>query len=150
MHKIKERFWNKVHKTNTCWNWVGCLSYNGYGLFRLKGKNIRAHRLSYEWVFGPIKSGMLICHICDNRRCINPEHLFIGTQKDNIKDMFNKKRQIRHSGEDHYNHRLTKNKVIEIRKLHLSGISTYELARNYGVSQGAVSDIVRRKTWKHI
>lgn len=87
-----ENFWSKVNKTSTCWEWSASCS-NGYGSCSFQGKPWRAHRLSYTLTYGEIPSGMLVCHKCDNPACVNPEHLFLGSHKDNFQDMVAKGRQ---------------------------------------------------------
>ena len=80
------RFWPKVHKTRTCWNWIGSNGSHGYGQLMVNGRPKGAHRLSYEWAFGKIPRGLMVCHRCDNKRCVRPSHLFLGTAKDNLHD----------------------------------------------------------------
>lgn len=84
--KIKSRFWAKVNKTETCWEWTAAKFEDGYGAFQLNGQNRRAHRVSYEWVVGEIPDGMLIDHICHNRACVNPSHLRLATGKQNMEN----------------------------------------------------------------
>lgn len=88
-----ERFWSKVDKSGDCWEWVGYLNEKGYGKFRLNNKLQRAHRISYALKYGAIPEGMLVCHRCDNPKCVNPEHLFIGTTTDNARDSISKGRR---------------------------------------------------------
>lgn len=80
-----DRFWNKVEKTNTCWIWIAS-TRSGYGAFKLHGKVISAHRLVWQWNYGEIPGGLNVLHICNNRRCVNPTHLYLGTHKDNVRD----------------------------------------------------------------
>lgn len=97
--RMVERFWERVQKDDGCWEWTGATSAAGYGVF---GKNTKlwfAHRFSYELSNGPIPDGMFVCHQCDNPRCVRPDHLFLGSHKDNMKDMCLKGRQSK--GEAH-------------------------------------------------
>ena len=81
------RFWDKVNKTDTCWLWTGNTEKIGYGIFKLKGKALKAHRLSYAYHKNSIPAGNMVLHRCDVRNCVNPDHLFLGTQTDNMRDM---------------------------------------------------------------
>jgi len=146
-----EKFWNHIIKVGTCWLWIGATYPNGYGRVRYKGKMCQTHRLAYEFEYGLIPDGMLICHQCDNRLCINPNHLFLGTYLDNNQDMIKKGRGIYFKGEQSGNHKLTEKYVNEIRKKYMSDNYTQrQLVKEYDVSSHAISCIVRYKTWKHI
>src|SRR5438105_15819938 len=98
-------FWAKVDKTDGCWNWTGPLTEHGYARVMYHGQYVRAHRLAFELAIGPIPVGMFICHHCDNRRCVNPTHLFVGTNQDNIRDSVSKGRwhmqQVTHCPSGH-------------------------------------------------
>ena len=88
-----QRFFDKINKTDNCWLWTAAMR-GGYGVIKIKGKGVSAHRLSYEIHKGPIENGLLVCHKCDNRKCVNPDHLFLGTQSDNMIDCSKKGRLV--------------------------------------------------------
>lgn len=83
---INKRFWEKVKKTESCWLWTGAQKIDGYGTCYYKGTNHQAHRVSWELLRGPIAPGLFVLHECDNPPCVNPEHLKVGTQKQNMQD----------------------------------------------------------------
>ena len=150
MNKVEKRFWDKVDKTDDCWNWTGSVDKDGYGLTRLNGKLIKAHRLSYSFLNGIIPEGMCICHHCDNPGCVKPSHLFMGTDADNVHDAISKGRLPAH-GEKHGNSKLTEDDVHEIRRLYSLGNITQEsLGKMWRIGQCQIGCIVNRKSWKHI
>lgn len=153
---LEERFWRRVDvgTPDECWMWTGQRDTHGYGLlgsaFRDRPAYItmRAHRLSYELAHGPIPAGMVVCHHCDNPSCVNPAHLFLGTQSDNTRDMTAKKRQAR--GERHSQTRLTEDDVREIRSALAAGETQRSIGERFGIHQTTVSNIATRITWDHV
>lgn len=155
---ILERLMSRVEKTDTCWIWKGHCNLYGYGKIGIPGKGqgvtTATHRLAWELLRGPIPKGMNICHKCDNPPCCNPDHLFIGTQKDNLQDMKQKNRGSKGPGFQGANHpraKITESDVIEIRKLReKSKIPAAEIASIYNLSVPNVCHILARRTWRHI
>ena len=151
-----ERFWNKVKfpdyiGTDECWEWQAYRTKNGYGGVWLRGEMTRAHRFSYEISVGTIPLGLCVLHRCDNRLCVNPAHLFLGTKTDNARDMCQKGRQAHVRGEAHGLAKLTEADVIEIRRLYATGDHPQrEIGALFGVCQVNVGDIVNGDTWAHI
>jgi hypothetical protein len=149
---VEDRFWGKVKKTEDCWIWTGCLNSKGYGNIRLGGrggKSVFAHRLSYELHHGPIPDGLVVMHSCDNPACVNPNHLSVGTHKDNMRDMVRKGRG-RHpvlKGETNGRALLTEDKVRYIRA---SKASHAALARELGVTDLCILKVRKRQTWSHV
>jgi hypothetical protein len=140
-------FEKRIQRRDGCWLWGGSVLRDGYGQMCFKGKTRKAHQLAWEFFRGHIPAGMMVCHRCDVRHCVNPEHLFLGTAKDNVADMFAKGRQHDRKGEKHGHAKLTAEQVREIR---VSRENQYELAERHGLSQSAISNIRTRKSWAHI
>jgi hypothetical protein len=132
-----------------CWFWLGCLNGDGYGGIKIAGRSLLAHRASWETFNGPIPDGLCVLHRCDIPCCVNPDHLFIGTQLENIEDRTRKGRgrKIGYAGEAHPLAIMTAEDVKTIRA---SQEQQDVLAGRYGVSQAHISNIVRRKKWKHV
>jgi len=127
-----------------CWIWM-MSTVCGYGSVKYDGKTERAHRLMYQLTKGPIPQDMLVCHKCDTKSCVNPEHLFLGSQKDNISDCLSKQRFA--VGSRQGSSKLTDEKVRRMRALKKEGYSDGELGKIFGVNQTTVSRIIRRKYW---
>jgi hypothetical protein len=128
-----------------CWIWIGGLRENGYGYHAFNGKKEQAHRISWEIYKGPIPQGKFVLHKCDVRPCVNPDHLFIGTQKDNIQDCIQKGRIA--NGERIGNSLLTEDQVSKIKNDHRS----YRvIAKDFHVEATAIFRIKHGITWKHI
>jgi hypothetical protein len=151
---LRDCFFDKVHKTDTCWIWTGAKSC-GYGYLtrrdREPQRGLRANRAAYELFIGSIPKGMDVCHRCDNPACVNPDHLFLGTAKDNMTDCVAKGRMPR--GSQRKSAKLTLEQVQEIRRLYKRGsfeFGGYALARRYGVGHSTVWDIVHNRKWKSI
>lgn len=155
---IEERFRKAIQKDSEsgCWNWMGSKGQNGYGFIYWNGKNWRAHRLSFAIHNGPIPSGKFVCHKCDNPRCVNPDHLFAGTPRDNWLDALSKRRgfivstcgkRADGSGEQNGSAKLTWVQVVCIRAEREAGEKQSVLAERYGISRTQVHNIVHRKKW---
>jgi hypothetical protein len=145
-----QSFWSKVNKTLSCWIWTAGLSAGRYGSFFDGRKYVKAHRFSYELNCGKIPKGMYICHHCDNPRCVNPDHLFLGTQTDNMRDMVNKGRTAKQFGEHNGNAKLSWKKVRKIRTLYATKKYIQDdLAKLFNVGRSAVGYILQGVTWKN-
>ncbi len=156
------RFWSKVNKSTglgpdgTCWEWIAANNGVGYGRFVLNGKLVYPHRYIYEQTNGPITINEIVMHICNNPKCINPDHLKSGTQKDNQKYMSSCGRQVfqknpeKIRGENNGMAILKESDIYEIRNLRKSGFLLKEIAVRYGVSLTKISQILNGKAWAHI
>jgi hypothetical protein len=142
---LANRFWNSVQKSDGCWLWTGTIDKDGYGVTSERnGTQIRAHRVSYELHNGPITDGRYVLHRCDNRPCVNPDHLWLGTTTENTADMVAKNRQAK--GERHGRAKLTSDQVREARRLYSTGEhSMRSLGIRFGISGVAMSMIINRR-----
>lgn len=156
VQEARRRFWSRVDKsgTNGCWLWLGCTcgSTSIYGTHGYQGKTYKAHRLAYELTHGPIPNGMLACHRCDNKLCVNPDHIFLGTQKDNISDMYRKgrNRNVSLRGEENHRSKYTTNQAVDVKTLRLNGTSMKQISELTGVSEPAVNSICQGRVWRHV
>jgi hypothetical protein len=144
----EERFWSKTTVTSNpdkCWEWQGCLYKNGYGRF---GQQL-AHRQAWKFFYktAPTK---LVLHKCDNRKCVNPEHLFEGTHAENVADMYAKGRNRNPKGESIGISKLTDSTVRVIKQLLEGGKSHRSIALIYNVSANTIGEIAQGNTWKHV
>jgi hypothetical protein len=129
-----------------CWEWNATIEKDGYGVFTHgRGQQIRAHRAAYEAAFGAVPAGVLVCHKCDNRKCINPDHLFLGSPADNTQDMVRKGRARIRRGTAHHNLKLTDDQIVIIRARRGNGESLKEIAADFGVSFQHVSRLALLK-----
>jgi len=150
LKKILEKK-SKINLETGCLEWIGRnIKHFGYGAVGFKGKQLRTHRASWLIYRGEIPKGKLVCHKCDNPKCINVDHLFLGSYKENMEDMLKKRRGVFVNGERQGLCKLNEKQVVEIRNKRASGILYKELAKEYGVAQNCIFSIVHRKTWKHI
>lgn len=137
-------FWNKVNKTDSCWIWKAGTNNKGYGVFCIKRKTNLAHRISWKIHYDdPGNSNVL--HKCDNPLCVNPSHLFLGSQAENVKDCIEKNR-FQH-GEKNGRCKLTQKEVDEIRKLLNDGVKNVKLAKMFNISQTCISNIKQGISW---
>lgn len=135
-----------------CWIWQRARGSHGYGMLSVSGRVVLAHRHSYETAKGAIPGSLLVCHSCDNRRCVNPSHLWLGTDRDNLQDALRKGRGRRgvHRGEDNVCSKLTEQDVRQIRRRVDAGETQTGVAREFGVHKTTVQYLYARKTWRHI
>lgn len=155
--KFKTRY---TINSNDCWEWSGALNDSGYGMVTYNQKVQKAHRISWLIFKGEIPLKKLICHHCDNRKCVNPKHLYIGTHQDNSRDAVNRRRYwygeewrkrnqvvLNRVGEKHHNSKLTLNSVKDIFELKELGLSQVEIGSIFGVSYSTIGEVLRGQIW---
>lgn len=152
--KFKRR--SKLNEETGCIEWLGSQMGMGYGSVHYKldrntkQKTGRAHRLAYQVFVGEIPEGMLVCHTCDNRKCINPKHLFLGTYLDNSRDKIRKGRAVYRRGENNQNAKLTEENIKLSYQLRSEGWIYKDLGEKFSVSPSAIRSALSKKSWKHI
>jgi len=148
---LTERFWEKVGKTKTCWLWLAATTPAGYGKIYVDSQTgvDMAHRVSYMEAHGAIPNGLFVCHECDNPACVRPDHLFLGTQADNLADMTRKGRRRNGypRGEKNGNAKLSIDQVAGIRNRLAAGEKQASIAADYAIHQSTVSKIHLKKSW---
>lgn len=156
------RFWSKIDKrgADECWNWIGPMNRSGYGKFSLwgkadRGRVISAHRHSFEIAYGPIERmdghhGTVIAHRCDNRRCVNPAHLFACSQAENLRDCLAKNRGNKARGDRAGKAKLTSSMVSVVRSRIREGDDAIALSRDFNVNPQTIRDIAVAATWQHL
>lgn len=156
MEIILTRLLNKIEKTDYCWLWTGASNTKGYGRFKIKGKLYSPHRLMYEIYRGPIPTIYEVCHKCDNPKCVNPDHLFLGTRSDNMKDAYQKGRLFcfvgnckKVKGEEVGTSKL-KDADIKVIRILDTFMKRCEIAKLYSVHQSQITRCLNKLTFKHI
>lgn len=156
---VRDRYLSKVKigKKNECWEWEGSLDKDGRGTFKFNGHSYPQGRFAWLMYRGPIPSGLFVCHHCDNPSCCNPQHLFLGTHQDNMRDRTLKGRDHLCAGKghppgaDHPCATLTTEEVVAIRLFYEYTKTTYvELASIFNTSKKNIGHIIRKETWKNI
>lgn len=148
---IEDYFWTycTIGAFTECWEWQGSICSTGYGIIFFRGKEYKAHRVSWEIHNGEqFPKGKMGCHECDNPPCVNPYHIWPGTRSDNTMDMVNKRRHA--FGERNWKAKLTDEQVEEIRQMHQAGHTPTELGQLYNVTDGTIGGIVAYRAWKHV
>lgn len=157
--KVLKNFWSKVHKTEGCWEWqAGLFQGNGYGQFRVGAAKMKAHRVAYIITTGEIPLGKILCHTCDNRKCVNPRHLILADSKFNANDRERKNRGTRGRkipkpgtrGSKNHAAKLTEHLVVKILELRRRGYSYSTLATCFNVSKSAIAQIIRGEKWQDV
>lgn len=147
---VQSRFWSHVAKTENCWIWTASKSRRGYGHIKINGRCEKSHRISWEISNGrEVPDGMCVCHRCDNPSCVNPDHLFVGTQTDNMADCKSKGRRPDFRCANNPNRTLDEHQVREIRARYaIKKSKTRDIAKEFGVHFSTIARILRREIWK--
>ena len=147
---LTDAFWFHVvpGEKKECWEWNGYIGDRGYGQMKFKSKTLLAHRVSWAIHFGDIQDDLFVCHTCDNPKCVNPNHLFVGEPADNSADMTTKERQAR--GQRVGKAKLTDSNVVAIKEAQARGHTDTEIANIFGIARTTVRDIRSGRTWKHV
>lgn len=152
--EFRAHFWSKIEKRgeDECWPWLAAVTKcGGYGQIERNHKGMRANRLAYEFTYGKFDGHLFVLHRCDNPKCCNPKHLFLGTAKDNSDDCRKKCRDRKALGSRNANSKLTEDAVVAIRQRYATeNITTTELGKVYGVTSSQISNAVRRVSWMHV
>ena len=149
----EEKFWKRLDKkSNGCWEWTKAHNKDGYGQTCYKGKMVWTHRMAWIYSKGEIPEGMHVLHKCDNPACCNPDHLFLGTHKDNMNDRDKKNRCNNKGlkGELNPQSRYTEKDILQMREMYKKGMKQKEIALIFNTTQPIISNIINRKYWKHI
>lgn len=146
------RFWSKVETGPGCWMWIGSLDKKGYGRFMHDGRCALAHRVSYYLAYGGIPGGLHVLHTCDNPGCVNPDHLWLGTNLDNVLDSSKKKRRHtpRNQGGSNPSSKVSEKDIEEIKDRLSQGFTQVEVAQEYGLSKASLSRIANNQAWKEV
>lgn len=149
MENTPERFWSNVQKGEGCWEWQRGLDRHGYGRTSYQAKDVLAHRLAWLLTHGPVPEGLYVCHHCDNRRCVRPDHLFLGTQKDNLDDARDKGRPLSSlkAGSLHHKTKVTEAVASEIKAARTSGETAKSIARRLGLGYRTVTRVLHDEHW---
>lgn len=147
----KKDFYEFVNKTDSCWLWMGYKSKDGYGVYKVNRKPVRAHRYSYAREFGDIPDGLFVCHHCDTPLCVRPEHLFLGTAKDNNLDKIRKGRHRWRRIPGRTWSKISQEEANLIREVYATKLfSQTKIANNFQISQQLVSSIILNQVWNYV
>lgn len=145
-----ERFWSRVVQQDGCWDWRGTFNSNGYAYVHSGGVSGPASRVSWRLRHGEIPPGLAVCHRCDNPRRTRPDHLFLGTQRENVRDAIAKRRHVAPKGEANGKARLTAALVISLRAEFAGGDTVAVIARRHGLSYTTASAAIKGESWSHV